>query len=117
MTKKNLVTGPRHHAGAGQGNPAEHKVEKLLLVNGNGELAGLNHDEGYRPRPAVSEGRRDSRGRLRVGAAVSVHEYERIEALIAAGRRPNLRSIPHHGALAERTSIPSRGSRPATRST
>jgi IMP dehydrogenase len=85
MTKTHLVTGP---AGTtleqAKGILQERKVEKLLLVNDKGELAGLitmrdiDRVEQY-PRAA-----RDQRGRLRVGAAVSVHDYERVEMLIAA---------------------------------
>jgi len=85
MTKTNLVTGPANTTlEQAKGTLQERKVEKLLLVNGKGELAGLitlrdiDRVQQY-PRAA-----RDQRGRLRVGAAVSVHDYERVEALIAA---------------------------------
>jgi IMP dehydrogenase len=59
-------------------------VEKLLLVNGNGKLAGLitmRDIDKMRQFPASCK---DSRGRLRVGAAISVHDYERAAALIKA---------------------------------
>ncbi|MBU1260683.1 MAG: IMP dehydrogenase [Planctomycetes bacterium] len=62
----------------------KHKVEKLLLVNGQGELAGLitmRDIDRYQQFPNAV---RDSRGRLRVGAAVGVKDFERIEALIKA---------------------------------
>jgi IMP dehydrogenase len=62
----------------------KHKVEKLLLVNGQGELAGLitmRDIDRYQKFPNAV---RDSRGRLRVGAAVGVKDFERIEALIKA---------------------------------
>jgi IMP dehydrogenase len=62
----------------------KHRVEKLLLVNGKGELAGLitmRDIERYQQYPNAV---RDSRGRLRVGAAVGVKDFERIEALIKA---------------------------------
>jgi len=62
----------------------KHRVEKLLLVNSKGELAGLitmRDIDRYQQFPNAV---RDSRGRLRVGAAVGVKEFERIEALIKA---------------------------------
>ncbi len=62
----------------------KHKVEKLLLVNGSDELAGLitmRDIDRYQKFPNAV---RDSRGRLRVGAAVGVKDFERIEALIKA---------------------------------
>jgi len=85
MTKDKLVTGP---AGTTLKQAEEilkkHKVEKLLLVNDKFELAGLitmrDIDRVHQyPRAA-----RDERGRLRVGAAVGVMDFERIEALIKA---------------------------------
>ncbi len=85
MTKSNLVTGP---AGTTLEQAKEtlqvHKVEKLLLVDGNGELAGLITMRDIDRVQQYPISARDRRGRLLVGAAVSVHEYERIEALIAA---------------------------------
>jgi IMP dehydrogenase len=85
MTKNNLVTGP---AGTTLEQAQEilqkHKVEKLLLVNDNGELAGLITMRDIDRVQQYPKAARDSRGRLRVGAAVGVHEYERIAALIDA---------------------------------
>lgn len=85
MVKSNLVTGP---AGTTLEQAKEilqkHKVEKLLLVNGKGELAGLITMRDIDRVQQYPIAARDKRGRLRVGAAVSVHDYERIEALIAA---------------------------------
>ena len=85
MTKSNLVTGP---AGTTLEQAKEilqkHKIEKLLLVNGKDELAGLITMRDIDRVQQYPIAARDERGRLRVGAAVSVHDYERIEALIAA---------------------------------
>ncbi|MEA3226175.1 MAG: IMP dehydrogenase, partial [Planctomycetota bacterium] len=85
MSKGNLVTGP---AGTTLDQAREilreHKVEKLLLVNGKGELAGLITMRDIDRVQQYPISARDHRGRLRVGAAVSVHDYERVEALIAA---------------------------------
>src|SRR5512136_3463401 len=85
MTKTNLVTGPANTTlEQAKGILQEHKVEKLLLVNGNYELAGLITMRDIDRVQQYPIAARDPRGRLRVGAAVSVHEYERIEALISA---------------------------------
>ena len=85
MTSDNLVTGP---AGTTLEQAKEilqkHKVEKLLLVDKDGGLAGLITMRDIDRVQQYPRAARDKRGRLRVGAAVSVHEYERIEALIAA---------------------------------
>ncbi len=85
MTKTNLVTGP---AGTSLEQAKEilqrHKVEKLLLINGHGELAGLITMRDIDRVQQYPRAARDGRGRLRVGAAISVHEYERVEALIGA---------------------------------
>jgi IMP dehydrogenase len=85
MVKDKLITGP---AGTTLEQAKEilqkHKVEKLLLVNGKGELAGLITMRDIDRVQQYPIAARDQRGRLRVGAAVSVHDYERIEALIAA---------------------------------
>jgi IMP dehydrogenase len=85
MTKNNLITGP-------PGTTLEQakeilqkcKVEKLLLVNAKGELAGLITMRDIDRVQEYPRAAKDPRGRLRVGAAVGVHDYERIEALIAA---------------------------------
>ncbi len=85
MVKNNLVTGP---AGTTLEQAKEilqkHKVEKLLLVNSGNELVGLITMRDIDRVQQYPRAARDKRGRLRVGAAVSVHDYERIEALIAA---------------------------------
>jgi len=83
MTKDNLVTGP---AGTSLEQAKEilqkHKVEKLLLVNGNGELAGLITMRDIDRVQQYPKAARDKRGRLRTGAAVGVGNYDRIAALI-----------------------------------
>ncbi len=60
------------------------KVEKLLLVDDQMRLTGLitmKDVDKYEQFPAAC---RDHRGRLRVGAAVGVHQLERVAALIDA---------------------------------
>lgn len=85
MTKAPLVTAP-------EGTPLEKagelmtrgRVEKLLLVDGKERLAGLVTMRDIDHTRAHPNACRDSRGRLRVGAAVGVNQLDRVEALIAA---------------------------------
>jgi len=85
MTKTNLVTGPADTTlEEAKEILQEHKVEKLLLVTKQGELAGLitmRDIDRFQQYPLAA---RDKRGRLRVGAAVGAHDYDRAEALIDA---------------------------------
>jgi IMP dehydrogenase len=85
MTKDNLVTGP---AGTTLKDAEQilkkHKVEKLLLVNDRGDLAGLITMRDIDRVHQYPKAARDERGRLRVGAAVGVMEFDRIETLIKA---------------------------------
>jgi IMP dehydrogenase len=85
MTKEKLITGP---AGTTLEQAKEilqkHKVEKLLLTNGSGELAGLITMRDIDRVEQFPTAARDERGRLRVGAAISVGDYERLQALIDA---------------------------------
>ena len=71
MVKDKLITGP---AGTTLEQAKEilqkHKVEKLLLVNGNSELAGLITMRDIDRVQQYPIAARDQRGRLRVGAAV-----------------------------------------------
>ena len=85
MTKRNLVTGPADTKLEQAKEILQiHKVEKLLLVNSKGELAGLITMRDIDRVQQYPRAARDHRGRLRVGAAVSVHDYDRVEALIDA---------------------------------
>ena len=61
------------------------KVEKLLLVDGDGRLAGLITMSDIAKQDRFPQACRDDRGRLRVGAAVGVHQPERVEAMLEAG--------------------------------
>ena len=61
-----------------------HKIEKLLLVNDDGSLNGLITMRDIKNLTKYPLANRDQQGRLIVGAAVGVGEYERIEALINA---------------------------------
>jgi IMP dehydrogenase len=85
MTKDKLITGPADTTlEQAKEILQRHKVEKLLLVNGKGELAGLITMRDIDRVQQYPLAARDSRGRLRVGAAVGVLDFERIAALIAA---------------------------------
>jgi IMP dehydrogenase len=85
MTKDNLVTGP---AGTtleeAKAILQKHKVEKLLLVDDAGQLAGLITMRDIDRVKQYPFSARDERGRLRVGAAIGVRDLERVEALIEA---------------------------------
>lgn len=86
MTKDNLVTA---HADTdlqeAQRILRENKVEKLLLVDEDYQLRGLITIKDIDKNLQFPRSSKDLRGRLRVGAAVGVHDYERIEALIGKG--------------------------------
>ena len=84
MTRKNLVTAPPDTTlEAAEDILHQHKVEKLLLVHPDGRLAGMITIRDIDRSRLFPTSCKDSRGRLRVGAAVGVHDYERVEKLIA----------------------------------
>ncbi len=62
-----------------------NKVEKLLLVDDKYRLKGLITIKDIDKLSSFPNACKDPRGRLRVGAAVGVHDYERVESLIKAG--------------------------------
>jgi len=61
-----------------------HKVEKLILVEGDGTLAGLITMRDLEQLRRYPNSCKDERGRLRCGAAVGVFQFDRVEALIEA---------------------------------
>ncbi|NLX97236.1 MAG: IMP dehydrogenase, partial [Rhodopirellula sp.] len=63
----------------------EKKVEKLLLVDENFRLTGLITIKDIDMMRSFPHACKDRLGRLRAGAAVGVHDYERVEKLIAKG--------------------------------
>jgi len=63
----------------------EKKVEKLLLVDENFRLTGLITIKDIDMMRSFPKACKDGQGRLRVGAAVGVHDSERAEALIRKG--------------------------------
>ncbi len=85
MTKDKLITAPENTTlEAAERILTENKVEKLLLVDENYKLRGLITIRDIDKMTAFPSACKDARGRLRVGAAVGVHDYERAEALIKA---------------------------------
>ena len=86
MTKDNLVTAPEHTTlEAAERILTQNKVEKLLLVDEKYKLRGLITIKDIDKLTNFPNACKDRRGRLRVGAAVGVHDYERAESLIKAG--------------------------------
>ena len=85
MTSENLVTGPADTTlEQAREILRNHKVEKLLLITSKNELAGLITMRDIDRVQQFPYAVRDSRGRLRVGAAVGVKDKERVQALIEA---------------------------------
>ena len=84
MTAENLVTAPPNTSlDEARTILNKHKVEKLLLVDSEGKLAGLITMRDIDKIQFFPRSCKDSRGRLRVGAAVGVLDFERIESLIS----------------------------------
>ncbi len=62
-----------------------HKIEKLPIIDESGELAGLITIKDLKKRKDFPNSNKDKFGRLRVGAAIGVGQFERAKALIEAG--------------------------------
>ncbi|PID47172.1 MAG: IMP dehydrogenase [Proteobacteria bacterium] len=62
-----------------------NKVEKLPIVDKNGKLEGLITIKDLKKRKEYPNANKDSYGRLRVGAAIGVGQYDRVKALVEAG--------------------------------
>jgi IMP dehydrogenase len=88
MTSTNLITAP---AGTTLDQASEilhrHKVEKLPVVDDEGHLTGLITVKDIQKKIQYPNATKDSRGRLRVGAALGVGKdaNDRADALIAKG--------------------------------
>jgi IMP dehydrogenase len=86
MTKDNLVTAPENTTlETAERILTQNKVEKLLLVDDKYKLKGLITIKDIDKLQRFPHASKDRRGRLRVGAAVGVHDYERAGSLIKAG--------------------------------
>ena len=87
MTKDNLVTAKENTTlEEAERILTENKVEKLLLVDDQYRLKGLITIKDIDKMVNFPNACKDARGRLRVGAAVGVLDFERAESLIEAGR-------------------------------
>lgn len=83
MTATNLVTGsPQTTLDEAERIVNKAKVEKLLLVDEEGRLTGLITMRDIERSRGYTQSCKDERGRLRVGAAVGVFDYDRVAALI-----------------------------------
>ncbi|MSR29923.1 MAG: IMP dehydrogenase [Gemmataceae bacterium] len=86
MTKENLVTASENTTlEEAERILTENKVEKLLLVDDKYLLKGLITIKDIDKLTSFPNACKDKRGRLRVGAAIGVHDLERAESLIKAG--------------------------------
>ena len=86
MTKDSLVTASEDtDLQSAQRILLENKVEKLLLVDEEYQLKGLITIKDIDKNLRFPTASKDSRGRLRVGAAVGVHDFERAECLLEKG--------------------------------
>mgnify|MGYP000564839522 FL=1 len=63
----------------------KHKIEKLPIVDENDILKGLITIKDIKKRKEYPDANKDDFGRLRVGAAIGVGQYDRAEALVKAG--------------------------------
>ncbi|MCF0156109.1 MAG: IMP dehydrogenase [Veillonella sp.] len=87
MTREELVTAP---VGTSLDQAkellAKHRIEKLPLVDNNGELKGLITIKDIEKATKYPNAAKDEAGRLLVGAAVGVSKdlYDRMDALVAA---------------------------------
>ena len=85
MTRENLVTAPENTTlDEAEQILYKAKVEKLLLVDRESRLAGLITMRDIDKLHQFPHACKDRRGRLRVGAATGVRDFERVEALIKA---------------------------------
>ncbi|MBX3416812.1 MAG: IMP dehydrogenase [Pirellulaceae bacterium] len=86
MTRENLVTATGNVTLAeAEKILTAKKVEKLLLVDENKRLKGLITIKDIDMMNRFPNACKDDLGRLRVGAAIGVHDYERAQSLIDQG--------------------------------
>jgi IMP dehydrogenase len=86
MTRENLVTAPENTTlDVAEKILTRNKVEKLLLVDDQFRLKGLITIKDIDKTQKFPHACKDARGRLKVGAAIGVHDYDRASSLIEAG--------------------------------
>lgn len=85
MTRENLITAPESTTlDEAERVLYQQKVEKLLLVDDQRRLVGLITMRDIDKLHQYPNACKDKRGRLRVGAATGVLDFERVESLIRA---------------------------------
>ncbi|MEB2817831.1 IMP dehydrogenase [Campylobacter upsaliensis] len=85
MTKAPLITAPKGCTlDDAEKIFSTNKVEKLPIVDENNHLVGLITIKDLKKRKEYPDANKDSFGRLRVGAAIGVHQMERVDALVGA---------------------------------
>ena len=87
MTKDSLVTAPEGTSlEEAKAILSEHRIEKLPLVDGDGNLKGLITIKDIEKATKYPNSAKDGSGRLLVGAAVGVSKdlYDRLDALVSA---------------------------------
>jgi IMP dehydrogenase len=87
MTSRNLITArPGVTLEEAKNILHEHRIEKLLVVDDRHRLIGLITVKDIEKTTQFPNACRDDRGRLRVGAAIGIGDWEaRAEALVKAG--------------------------------
>lgn len=86
MTKDKLVTAAENTSlEEAERILLENRVEKLLLVDDQYQLRGLITIKDIDKNLQFPQASKDSRGRLRVGAAVGVHDLDRVALLVEKG--------------------------------
>jgi len=86
MTRENLVTAaPGTTLEQARAILRHNKVEKLMLVDEGRHISGLITIRDIDMTEEFPYAAKDERGRLVVGAATGVHDYERVEELVKAG--------------------------------
>lgn len=88
MTSQNLITAPvGTNLEQARAILAQHRIEKLPLVDDDGMLRGLITIKDIQKAEKYPNSAKDAQGRLLCGAAVGVSQdvFERISALVAAG--------------------------------
>ena len=88
MTRENLVTGPANISKEDAHRLlAQHKVEKLPLIDENGKLTGLITVKDFVKTEQYPDATKDGQGRLRVAAGVGFlgDAWQRASALMEAG--------------------------------
>ena len=86
MTKDQLVTAPENTSlEEAEKILLENRVEKLLLIDDQYQLRGLITIKDIDKNLQFPQASKDDRGRLRVGAAVGVHDLDRAALLVEMG--------------------------------